>query len=160
MPTLLVTGASSGIGRATALLAGARGYAVAVHYRTQQAEADRTVGALREVGAHAFAVQADLRSEGDIERVYASVERELGGLDAVVNSAAARYSQSARAITKPPPEISRHVPVMKLASSESNQTTGVSHEVAKRLDRQSQYAKNRDAQNKARLPAEWMNDSN
>jgi NAD(P)-dependent dehydrogenase (short-subunit alcohol dehydrogenase family) len=85
--TLLVTGASSGIGRATALLAGSQGYAVAVHYRTQQAEAQRVVEQIRARGGRAIAVLADLRRSEEIEALFTLVDRELGPLHAVVNSA-------------------------------------------------------------------------
>jgi NAD(P)-dependent dehydrogenase (short-subunit alcohol dehydrogenase family) len=52
---LLITGASSGIGRATALLASSAGYDVAVHFRTNGAEALRVVEALRRDGRRAIA---------------------------------------------------------------------------------------------------------
>jgi len=85
--TLLVTGASSGIGRATALLAASRGYAVAVHYHRQEAEAEAVVAQIRAGGQRALALHADLRSADELEQLYARVDRELGPLDAVVNSA-------------------------------------------------------------------------
>jgi NAD(P)-dependent dehydrogenase (short-subunit alcohol dehydrogenase family) len=85
--TLLITGASSGIGRATALAAGARGYRVAVHYRTQRATAEQVVQQLVGLGAQAVALAADLRHEREIVRLYERVASALGPLDAVVNSA-------------------------------------------------------------------------
>lgn len=85
--TLLVTGASSGIGRALAFLAGARGYAVAVHYRENQPEAESVAEQIRGAGGRALALQADLRQSEQIVRLYSAVERELGPLAAVVNSA-------------------------------------------------------------------------
>ena len=85
--SLLITGASGGIGRATALLAGARGYSIAVHYGTRREAAERVVAELTEVGARAVAVAADLRCEADIVALYERVEQALGPLHAVVNSA-------------------------------------------------------------------------
>ena len=85
--TLLITGASSGIGRATALRVATRGYRIAVHYRTQREAAERVVDQLTERGAQAQAFGADLRHERDIVDLYARVEQALGPLDAVVNTA-------------------------------------------------------------------------
>jgi NAD(P)-dependent dehydrogenase (short-subunit alcohol dehydrogenase family) len=84
---LLITGASSGIGRAAALLAAARGYHVAVHYHQQQAQAEQVVAQIRTAGGQAVPLQADLTRERDIERLYQEVDQTLGGLDAVINSA-------------------------------------------------------------------------
>lgn len=86
-PVLLITGASSGIGRATALVAAARGFAVAVHYRSQEAEARRVVAHIEGKGGRAVALAADLTREADIVHLYDDSERALGQLSAVVNSA-------------------------------------------------------------------------
>jgi NAD(P)-dependent dehydrogenase (short-subunit alcohol dehydrogenase family) len=85
--TLLVTGGSSGIGRATALLAAAQGWAVIVHYRAHAAEAERVARQIRDSGGWATAIGADLRRVEEIERLYQALDREAGQLDAVVNSA-------------------------------------------------------------------------
>jgi NAD(P)-dependent dehydrogenase (short-subunit alcohol dehydrogenase family) len=86
--TLLITGASSGIGRATALLAGSAGYDVAVHFHANEAEAQRVVVLLRGEGRRAVALQADLQQPEEVERLYARLDSELGGeLVGVINSA-------------------------------------------------------------------------
>jgi len=93
--TLLVTGGSRGIGRATALLAATRGYDVAVHYREQRADADDVVARVRAAGGRSVAVQADLAHPEQIEQLYRSVDEQLGPLDAVVNSAGISPSKKA-----------------------------------------------------------------
>lgn len=86
-PVLLITGASSGIGRATALHAASRGYAIGVHFRTHEAEAEALVAQLHAAGARAAAIPADLTIEADVIRLYDAVSAVLGPIAAVVNSA-------------------------------------------------------------------------
>ncbi len=84
MDTLIVTGASRGIGGAVARLAAARGYRVAVNYSKDGAAADALA---REIG-HAIAVQADVGDESQVVRLFEAAERELGPVRALVNNAA------------------------------------------------------------------------
>lgn len=84
---LLITGASRGIGAATALLAASRGYDVCVNYRSDKASAERIVASIAHAGVRAIAVQADVAFEADVMRMYRTVDRELGALDALVNNA-------------------------------------------------------------------------
>jgi NAD(P)-dependent dehydrogenase (short-subunit alcohol dehydrogenase family) len=90
-PTLLITGASRGIGRACALLAAERGYQVCVNYRSDAAAAHQVVDAIQAAGGSAFAVQADVAIEADVVRLFAQVderlERDDGRLAALVNNA-------------------------------------------------------------------------
>ena len=79
-PILLVTGASRGIGAATARLAGTRGFDVAVNYLKDRAAADAVVADIKGAGRRAVAVQADMAKEADIERMFATVDRDLGRL--------------------------------------------------------------------------------
>ena len=83
----LITGASRGIGAATALLAAARGYHVCVNYRADRASADRVVAAIRDAGGTAVAVAADVANEDDVVRLFATVDHELGKVTALVNNA-------------------------------------------------------------------------
>ena len=85
---LIVTGASSGIGAATALLAGSRGYAVCVNYRSSSTQAEEVAAAIRKDGGQALAVQADVSSEPDVLRLFQTVDREWGPVTALVNNAA------------------------------------------------------------------------
>jgi len=84
---LLVTGASRGIGAATALLAAARGYAVAVNYTANAKAADDVVARIRADGGQAIAVQADVAQEEQVLAMFRTVDQELGRLTALVNNA-------------------------------------------------------------------------
>jgi NAD(P)-dependent dehydrogenase (short-subunit alcohol dehydrogenase family) len=84
---VLITGASRGIGAATARLAAARGYAVCVNYRADRAAAARVVASIRDQGGTAIAVGADVANEDDVVRLFAEVDSELGTLTALVNNA-------------------------------------------------------------------------
>jgi NAD(P)-dependent dehydrogenase (short-subunit alcohol dehydrogenase family) len=84
---LLVTGGASGIGAATARLAAEKGYSVAINYRSRVEEANRLVEKLRRSGVHAIAVQADITEPDDVERLFRTVDEELGPVTALVNSA-------------------------------------------------------------------------
>jgi NAD(P)-dependent dehydrogenase (short-subunit alcohol dehydrogenase family) len=85
---IVITGASRGIGAATARLAAARGYAVCVNYRSAAREAANVVAQIEEQGGHAIAVQADIAVEAEVCRLFATVDAELGALRALVNNAA------------------------------------------------------------------------
>jgi glucose 1-dehydrogenase len=85
----IVTGASSGIGMATAERLGREGASVCVNYysETERAAAEQVVAAIEQGGSDALAVQADVTNEEDVRRMVAQAGRELGGLDLLVNNA-------------------------------------------------------------------------
>jgi NAD(P)-dependent dehydrogenase (short-subunit alcohol dehydrogenase family) len=85
--TLLITGASRGIGAATARLAGHRGYAVCVNYRSRRDAADLVVSDIVAAGSRAVAVQADISVADDVRRLFETCDRELGTLTGLVNNA-------------------------------------------------------------------------
>jgi NAD(P)-dependent dehydrogenase (short-subunit alcohol dehydrogenase family) len=84
---IIVTGASRGIGAATARLAAERGYAVCVNYRRSQAAAERVVADIERSGGRAIAVAADVASDADVVRLFETVDARLGVLTALVNNA-------------------------------------------------------------------------
>ncbi len=86
--TLIVTGASRGIGAAVARLAGTRGYVVAVNYYTGEAEARTVADQITAAGGRAIAIRADVSREEEIMRMFETAERELGPIKALVNNAA------------------------------------------------------------------------
>ena len=86
-PIIVITGASRGIGAATARLAAARGYAVCVNYLQNREAADSVVADIDRDGGRALAVQADVAIEADVVRLFETVDNELGPLTALVNNA-------------------------------------------------------------------------
>lgn len=91
---LLITGASRGIGAATARLAAGRGYAVCVNYNRNEAAAARVVAAIEGAGGRAVAVQGDVSIEADVARVFATCDDRLGPLTGLVNNAGILEMQS------------------------------------------------------------------
>ena len=83
----LITGGSRGIGAATARLCARRGHAVAINYARDEAAARALADELRAQGARAIALQADVSVEADVLRLFAAVDRELGAVTGLVNSA-------------------------------------------------------------------------
>ena len=84
---LIVTGGGRGIGAATALMAADRGYDICVNYLERGDRADEVVEKAKSKGRKAIAVQADVAKEADVARMFETVDKELGGLNALVNSA-------------------------------------------------------------------------
>lgn len=85
--TLIVTGASRGIGAAIAKLAGARGYAVGLNFQRGESEARKLASQIENTGGRALAIHADVASESDIVQMFQTAERELGPITGLVNNA-------------------------------------------------------------------------
>jgi NAD(P)-dependent dehydrogenase (short-subunit alcohol dehydrogenase family) len=83
---LLITGASRGIGAASARLAAQRGYAVCVNYLSNRSAADAVVEDITRAGVRAVAIQADVSVEEDVISLYKAVDRSLGPVTALVNN--------------------------------------------------------------------------
>jgi NAD(P)-dependent dehydrogenase (short-subunit alcohol dehydrogenase family) len=84
---LIVTGASRGIGAATARLAAARGYAVAVNYSRDRAEAEAVAAEIEAQGGRAAAFRADVADEEQVESLFEAAAAALGPVTALVNNA-------------------------------------------------------------------------
>ena len=85
-PVLLIAGGSRGIGASTARLAGARGYDVAVNYKSNSNAAAGVVEAVKAAGGKAVAIAGDMAIEDDIERVFDEAAKKLGPLTHFVHS--------------------------------------------------------------------------
>jgi glucose 1-dehydrogenase len=83
----LVTGASSGIGRAIAIALGEAGADVVVNYASGEAKAREVAAAIEAVGSRALIQQGDVSTEADVQRMFAATLRELGTIDILVNNA-------------------------------------------------------------------------
>ncbi len=91
---LLVTGASRGIGAATAELAAIKGYAVCVNYLRDEANAQALVSRIASLGGHAIALQADVSVEAQVVGLFETCAAQLGRLTALVNNAGVLELQS------------------------------------------------------------------
>ncbi len=87
MNNILITGASRGIGRATALLCARRGWSVAVNYVRDEHAAQQTAQAVRAAGGRAVTVRADVAVEADVMHMFDAAESGLGPLHGVVINA-------------------------------------------------------------------------
>ena len=83
---MLVTGASRGIGAATAIEASRQGYAVCVNYNHSQEKAEQVHNTITGAGGKAILVQGSVGKEADILRIFATMDNELGPITALVNN--------------------------------------------------------------------------
>lgn len=86
-PVVLITGASAGIGAATAQLAAKEGYDLALNYRSDHAGAQTVADTARASGARVLIVQADVGDPDQITAMFTQIDATFGRLDALVNNA-------------------------------------------------------------------------
>jgi NAD(P)-dependent dehydrogenase (short-subunit alcohol dehydrogenase family) len=91
---MLITGASRGIGAATARLAAAAGYDIAVNYSTNEAAANAVVAECLGRGVRAIAVRCNVADEAETVAMFDHVVAELGPLDVLVNNAGILHTQA------------------------------------------------------------------
>lgn len=84
---MIVTGASRGIGAATAVMAAARGFSVCVNYARNKQAADSVVDQIRSGGGDAFAIAGDVSVEADVLEIFKATDEKLGRITALVNNA-------------------------------------------------------------------------
>lgn len=83
----LVTGASGGIGKAVVQKLASEGYALAVHYASNQSKAEALVKEITATGTSAMTVTGDIADETAMQSLFDEVEQKFGGIDVVVNTA-------------------------------------------------------------------------
>jgi 3-oxoacyl-[acyl-carrier protein] reductase len=83
----IVTGASRGIGQATALALAAQGASVVVNYASSSGAADAVVAKIQAMGGQAIAVKADVSQEAEVEAMFAAAIAQFGRVDVLVNNA-------------------------------------------------------------------------
>lgn len=93
-PLLLVTGGSRGVGAATARLAAARGYDVALTYVSREEAALAVVANIEASGRRGLALRADSADPGQLDELFARLDQAFGRLDVLVNNAAVLGLQS------------------------------------------------------------------
>jgi NAD(P)-dependent dehydrogenase (short-subunit alcohol dehydrogenase family) len=84
---ILITGASRGIGRATAILCGARGWSVTVNYQRNEDAAEQTALAVRQAGGKAITVRGDVTNEAEVRAMFDASSNAFGTLSGVVVNA-------------------------------------------------------------------------
>ncbi|MFY2607933.1 SDR family oxidoreductase [Achromobacter ruhlandii] len=93
-PVILITGGSRGVGAATARLAAAQGYDVAISYVSNEAAARAVVADVQALGRRALAVRADSADPQQVSHLFAAIDQAFGRLDVLVNNAAIIARQS------------------------------------------------------------------
>src|ERR1700712_1855216 len=83
----IVTGASGGIGRATAERLAADGMTVVVHFAGNRSRAEETVATINSAGGQAVSMPGDVADEAEMAELFARTEELYGGVDVVVNTA-------------------------------------------------------------------------
>lgn len=86
-PVLLVTGGGRGIGAATAVLAAAQGWAVAVNYAQDLESAAQVVSQIEQAGGQAQAFQANVADEAQVLAMFKAIDERMGRLSGLVNNA-------------------------------------------------------------------------
>jgi len=94
MKTALITGASRGIGRATALLLAQQGYQIAVNYHQRESAAAEVVSLIHQQGGKAFSVQADIADEEQVVEMFRVLDQHGSLLSALVNNAGILFQQT------------------------------------------------------------------
>ncbi|WP_458375302.1 SDR family oxidoreductase [Pseudomonas pergaminensis] len=93
-PVILITGGGRGVGAATARLAAAQGYDVAISYISNEAAALGVVADVQALGRRALAIRADSADPEQVAQLFAAIDEAFGRIDVLVNNAAIIALQS------------------------------------------------------------------
>jgi 3-oxoacyl-[acyl-carrier protein] reductase/pteridine reductase len=96
----LVTGAAKRMGRSIALRLAAEGADIAINYESSKPEALQVIEEIKALGRRAIAVQGDVSRRADVQKLFAAVEAEFGGLDILVNNAGMFFAAEFEALTE------------------------------------------------------------
>ncbi|BCQ56263.1 SDR family oxidoreductase [Burkholderia gladioli] len=94
IPLILITGGGRGVGAATARLAAAQGYDVAISFVSDEAAARAVAADVEAAGRRALAIRADSADPGQVAGLFETIDQEFGRLDVLVNNAAIIARQS------------------------------------------------------------------
>jgi NAD(P)-dependent dehydrogenase (short-subunit alcohol dehydrogenase family) len=94
VPLILITGGSRGVGAATARLAAAQGYDVAISFISHESAAQAVVADVEAQGRRALAVRADSADPDQVAHLFSEIDRAFGRIDVLVNNAAVLARQS------------------------------------------------------------------
>lgn len=94
VPLILITGGSRGVGAATARLAAAQGYDVAISFVSDEPAALAVAADVEAAGRHALPVRADSADPQQVVQLFAEIDRAFGRIDVLVNNAAIIARQS------------------------------------------------------------------
>ncbi len=89
----LITGSGRGVGKATALHLARLGADIVINYLRKRVAAEETAREIEALGRRALLVRADIGEPDNIQRLFAEVDQQFGGLDILVNNAASGYAR-------------------------------------------------------------------
>jgi NAD(P)-dependent dehydrogenase (short-subunit alcohol dehydrogenase family) len=90
----LITGASRGIGAATAVYLAEKGYNICINYKSNSDAASQVLAQVKSYGVQGITVKADVSEEGDVSRLFREIDEKLGVLTHLVNNAGVLLPQS------------------------------------------------------------------
>lgn len=93
MKTVLITGASRGIGKAAARIFAQKGYDVAINYYRSEAEAETLARELSAYGVKTIALRADVAEDTQVERMVDTARQYLGGIGVLINNAGIAFQK-------------------------------------------------------------------
>ena len=85
--TVLITGASRGIGKATAIKLASMNHNLAINYNSHKDEADEVVAEIKKLGGNAISIQGNVKDKNDCEKIIKTTEDKFGTVEILINNA-------------------------------------------------------------------------